>query len=172
MGRTSRQVVLIVAAFTTIGCDRVTKYTATTMLAGEPARSYWADTLRLGYAENPGGFLSVGANLPPVARTAFFTVATGLMLVMMAVYAIRRRGDRWSTLGLTLFVAGGASNWLDRIARGSVVDFLNVGIGPVRTGVFNVADLAIMLGAATFIVSEIRKSGSMRPAPQTDRLKY
>lgn len=158
MRRTSQQVALIVAALATIGCDRVTKHAASTMLAGTPVRSYLADTLRLGYAENPGGFLSFGANLPPVARTAFFTIATGLMLVAMAVFAMRRREDRWATLGLTLFVAGGVSNWLDRLVRGSVVDFLNVGIGPLRTGVFNVADMAILFGAAVFIVSEMRKS--------------
>jgi len=57
---------------------------------------------------------------------------------------------------VTLFVAGGASNWIDRVARGSVVDFLNVGVGPVRTGIFNVADVAIMLGAAVMLIAEIR----------------
>jgi signal peptidase II len=61
-------------------------------------------------------------------------------------------------LGLTLFVAGGASNWIDRIVRGSVIDFLNVGIASVRTGVFNVADVAIMLGAGLFLLSELRSA--------------
>ena len=51
-------------------------------------------------------------------------------------------------LGVALLIAGGGSNWLDRITRGSVIDFLNVGIGPVRTGVFNVADVAIVMGVA------------------------
>lgn len=44
------------------------------MLAGEPVRSYAADTLRVGYAENTGGFLGLGADLPPAARTAVFSV--------------------------------------------------------------------------------------------------
>jgi signal peptidase II len=61
------------------------------------------------------------------------------------------------TLGLALFVAGGASNWIDRVARGSVVDFLNVGVGPVRTGVFNVADVAIMLGAGVVVLATVSK---------------
>jgi signal peptidase II len=54
-------------------------------------------------------------------------------------------------------VAGGASNWIDRAVRGSVVDFMNVGIGPVRTGVFNVADVAIMLGAVLIVAGELRE---------------
>ncbi len=54
-----------------------------------------------------------------------------------------------------MFFAGGVSNWIDRLLGGSVVDFLNVGIGWMRTGVFNVADVAIMLGIALFMLAEL-----------------
>jgi signal peptidase II len=47
---------------------------------------------------------------------------------------------------VTLFVAGGASNLVDRITYGMVIDFMNVGIGPLRTGIFNVADIAVVVG--------------------------
>ena len=60
---------------------------------------------------------------------------------------LRRKYTGSAELGLVLFIAGGASNWIDRVLRGSVVDFLNVGIGPLRTGVFNMSDVAIMVGA-------------------------
>jgi len=149
-------IVVMVAIMATIGCDRVTKHAATTMLAGQPDHSYLADTVRLGYVENTGGFLSLGAGWPPAVRTSFFTVVTGIVLLALAVVVIKRRRDQWSDLGCALFLAGGVSNWIDRIARGSVVDFLNVGVGTVRTGVFNVADVAIMLGAAIFVLAEIR----------------
>jgi signal peptidase II len=46
--------------------------------------------------------------------------------------------------------------------RGSVVDFLNVGIGPVRTGVFNVADMAIMLGAVLMVLGELQRGAEAR----------
>ena len=156
--------VLLVAVAGTIGCDRVTKHVATTMLAGMPSRSYLADTVWLGYVENPGGFLSLGATLPPVARTVIFTAVTGLMLLAVTVLAVRRRLGGWPALGAALFVAGGASNWIDRVLRGSVVDFMHVGIGPVRTGVFNVADVAIVLGAVVFVVGEFRKARDL-PRP-------
>lgn len=152
------RLVLIVAALATIGCDRVTKHVATTMLAGMPGRSYLADTVRLTYAENSGGFLSLGANLPPAARTALFSVATGLALLMLVIIALRRRTDGLARLGVTLFVAGGASNWIDRVVGGRVVDFLNVGVGPVRTGIFNIADVAIMLGVGVFVLAEFQKN--------------
>jgi len=153
-------VVVTVAIVATIGCDRATKHAATTMLSGQPDHSYLADTIRLGYVENSGGFLSVGASWPPAFRALFFIVATGVMLLTLAVVAVRRRRDKWSGLGFALFLAGGASNWVDRIDRGSVVDFLNIGVGPVRTGVFNVADVAIMLGAAIFVLAEFRNPGA------------
>jgi len=57
----------------------------------------------------------------------------------------------WPLIGLSLVWAGGASNWVDRVARGSVVDFLNVEFGALRTGIFNVADAAVMLGACILV---------------------
>ncbi len=39
---------------------------------------------------------------------------------------------------------------------GSVIDFLNIGIGPVRTGIFNVADVAIMVGIALLLADRYR----------------
>ena len=167
IGQTAGRLALITAVLSTIGCDRVTKHAATTMLAGAPSRSYLADTVRLVYVENPGGFLSLGAGLPPVVRTGLFTAGTGLLLCMLVVLAIRHRWDRLPMLGLALFVAGGASNWIDRVARGSVVDFLNVGVGPVRTGVFNVADVAIMLGASVVVLATFSKRRSIPPSVGT-----
>ena len=115
--RTAGRVVLIVAALGTIACDRVTKHVAATALEGLPHQSYLADMVRLGYVENPGGFLSLGANLPPAARTALFTAVTGLTLGTLALFAVRRRWDNWAALGLALFFAGGCSNWIDRVIK-------------------------------------------------------
>jgi len=149
---------LLLIVLTTIGCDHATKYVAQTSLQGEPHRSYFGNMVRISYAENTGGFLSLGANLPPTTRTALFTAATGLVLAGLGFLVFRGRLDRITGFGMALFVAGGASNWIDRVLRGSVVDFLNLGIGPLRTGVFNVADVAIMLGAAIMVFGELAKS--------------
>jgi signal peptidase II len=155
-GRLVGRMILACAVGITIGCDRVTKHVATATLAGMPDRSYLGDTVRVVYAENTGGFLSIGADLPVTARTALFTITTGIALLALAVLVARRRLNRVGAWGVTLFVAGGASNWFDRLAHGSVVDFLNVGVGPLRTGIFNVADVAIMIGVALFALSEFR----------------
>jgi signal peptidase II len=163
---TARALLLIVAALGTIGCDRITKRAASAYLAGTPDRSFLSDTIRVGYIENTGGFLSLGADLPPIARNAVFTVATGIALMALLGLTLTGKYTGSAELGLVLFIAGGASNWIDRVLRGSVVDFLNMGIGPLRTGVFNIADVAIMLGVGLFVLGELgwnRKSGN-RPA--------
>ena len=162
-GKWTGRVVLLLAVVGTIGCDRVTKHLAAVTLADSPSRSYLGDTVRIGYVENQGGFLSVGDNLAPALRAAIFTVATGALLLVLIVVALRRRLSGWPALGFALFIAGGLSNWIDRVTQGRVVDFLNVGVGPLRTGIFNVADLAIMFGAVAFAWGEL----SRRPSDTT-----
>ena len=150
-------IVLILVA-STVGCDAVTKHLAAENLAGSPPQSFFGDTVRLSYAENAGGFLNFGASLPPWARTTVFTVAVGAFLFFMVAAAWRNGWRKWHTVALSLLLAGGFSNWVDRLGDGRVIDFLNVGIGALRTGIFNVADVAIMVGVALFLFFEARAS--------------
>ena len=150
--RTAGRVFALVLLLSTIGCDRVTKHIAATTLAGSPARSYFGGIFRLEYAENSGAFLSLGATLPDWARTGLLIFAAAAGLIAVAVASIKFRWDGLPLAGAMLFVAGGASNLIDRIARGSVVDFMNVGLGSLRTGIFNVADIALMLGVALMVM--------------------
>jgi signal peptidase II len=122
--------------------------------------------VRLEYAENSGGFLSLGANLPPTVRTAIFKIVTGLLLVGSIIAAVKLRLTGWPLVGLSLVWAGGASNWVDRITRGAVVDFLNVGFGALRTGIFNVADVAIMLGACILVFTYRQHNREPEPEEQ------
>ena len=166
MARIGVRLLLVLAIATTISCDRATKHIAATTLVGAPSQSFLADLVRLEYVENTGGFLSLGSDLPLAVRTGLFTVGTGLALLATVGGAILFRWSGWPLIGLTLFVAGGASNWLDRVVRGSVIDFINVGFGSLRTGVFNIADVAIMLGVSIVVVAELRRgTAGQAPAP-------
>jgi signal peptidase II len=154
MGTGIRLISLTLVMLSTIGCDRVTKHMATAILADKPMQSFLADSVRFVYAENTGGFLSLGADLSPVLRNSIFAVTTGLILAAILVTLLRSSWSFWRSFGVALFVAGGISNWIDRVLRGSVVDFMNVGVGWLRTGIFNFADVAILLGVAIFLLSE------------------
>lgn len=136
-----------------IGCDQATKYTAKHYLEGTGTHSYLADTFRLTYIENHGAFLGLGSNLPEFARTLIFTVFVSIMLVVVAVWVFRNKDATWAALvAAALVVGGGIGNLIDRVVNnGGVIDFLNVGIGPVRTGIFNIADVWIMAGAILLV---------------------
>ena len=143
----------------TIGCDRLTKHMAVDRLAGGPGRSYLADTVRFEYAENTGGFLSLGEDLPPMVRRTVFVGGTGvLFLIVLTALARGFKGAARRELAMTgmlFFLAGGLSNWLDRLAHGRVVDFVILQLGPLHTGIFNVADVAILIGAALMLTVHV-----------------
>jgi signal peptidase II len=148
----------LVLLLTSVGCDRVTKHLAIVHLAGAPPQDYLQNTIRLQYAENSGAFLSLGAELPDTLRTAIRTVGVAVLLLLVAVLAIRRHWMGLPLAGVALMWGGGASNLIDRAARGHVVDFLNLGVGSLRTGIFNVADVAVLLGAVLIVVGDLRES--------------
>ena len=149
----SVRLALLAVVVLTIGCDQVAKHIASTRLADGPPQSYLGGAFRLEYAENTGGFLSLGAELPAWARVTIFSVGNGILLVGCLVAVFRHQWRRLALLGLCLLFAGGLSNFVDRIVHGRVVDFLYVGIGPARTGIFNVADMAILFGIALIVCS-------------------
>ena len=67
-------------------------------------------------------------------------------------------------VAVSLFVAGGIGNLIDRLANdGRVIDFMQVGVGWLRTGVFNVADMAITLGAACLLASSLPQRRRKEP---------
>jgi signal peptidase II len=150
-----------------VGCDQATKHIATNALQSSAGYSYLGDTFRLQYAENRGAFLSLGANLPGNARFWVLTVSVGLLLAGILVFTLlNKKLDAQQISGYAFIVGGGLSNWVDRALKdGAVVDFMNMGIGPVRTGVFNVADLAIIVGIGLLLLASWRKERRRPPGP-------
>jgi signal peptidase II len=115
--------------------------------------------------ENEGAFLSLGSGLPRPVRTVTFIAFPLVVLGCMLVYLLRKRGIGWGTLvGFSLIVGGGAGNLIDRLLRdGRVGDFIMVGVGGLRTGIFNFADLTVLAGCIFLLFSPSAK----RPRPVT-----
>jgi signal peptidase II len=151
----ARLAVLLVTMIGCVGCDQVTKAAARTYLDTGTTMSFFNDTVRLQHAENPGGFLSIGESLPVGARTILFTFGGAALVAGSILWVIRsRRVNTIQTIGAALACSGGVGNLIDRFSRhGHVTDFLNVGIGPLRTGIFNVADFALLVGVALLVLS-------------------
>ncbi len=148
-----------------VGCDQVSKSAARTLLASGVTESLFADSLRLQLVQNPGAFLSLGGSLPEQLRFTLFTAAAAVLLIGLvcaSLFARRLRPAR--VIPLALIAGGGISNLLDRLAfDGRVTDFLNVGIGSFRTGIFNVADMAILAGALLLILMSYASPPAVPP---------
>ena len=166
MTQLPRVLIVFLITLTCVGCDQATKLAAKQHLQNGPVYSYAGDTVRLQYAENTGAFLSLGASLPEPLRQLIFTILVGIFLLGLIAYLLLNRELEPFPVGcLSLVAAGGVSNLIDRIAYdGRVIDFLNVGIGPLRTGIFNIADLAITLGAILLLIENLRAARSSAAA--------
>jgi len=145
--------------FISILLDRVTKIWALNTLSGMPVKSYLGDTFRLVFVENEGAFLSLGSDLSDGLRTILLTFFPVVILLALLVYTLFNNNlERIQRIAFAFILAGGFSNVYDRIVDGKVIDFMNMGIGSLRTGIFNVADMSIMLGLFIMIPFLFKKS--------------
>lgn len=130
------------------GADQIGKFMAVRYLRGMGAKSFFYDIFRLHYTENTGALLSLGEKLPEQVRFWLFTVAVFLLLGGLLIYThtVSLRYPIKIT-GLAMIAGGGISNLIDRVIHnGAVTDFMNAGIGNLRTGIFNAADFFILAG--------------------------
>ena len=143
-----------------VGCDQATKQLAQETLGGARGVSMAAGTLHLELAHNRGAFLGLGDSLPQEVRLLLFLFVVPGALAFICVTAWRSGLTSGAPLlGLGLIAGGGLGNWLDRLLHaGTVTDFARLQVGPLSTGVFNVADLAIVAGVLIFLL--IRRPAS------------
>jgi signal peptidase II len=138
-----------------VGCDQFTKHVAQARLKGRGAWTACGGVVRLEYAENPGAFLGLGGRLPAGVRQGVLVlvnlaIAAGLVAAMV----VRPRMSVVRLAACSLLLAGALGNLVDRVRYdGLVIDFMNLGVGPLRSGIFNVADMAISLGAVLICLS-------------------
>lgn len=158
---TAKKVALVLVVLVScVGCDQATKGIARNVLVENEAHSYFADTIRVQLTHNEGGFLSLGASLPEPWRQILLTGGVFVLLGILCYAMLSKQSNAVTVLALALIFGGGASNLLDRLLYGGrVTDFLNVGIGSLRTGIFNVADIDITLGALILMANELLSKG-------------
>jgi signal peptidase II len=142
-----RLLVLLIPGLLATALDRLTKIWAVNTLKEQPMQSYFNDVFRLVYAENTGAFLSLGSDMNDTLRYWVLAVVPVLVLLYIFFHVLTAKNlhvVQQAAFGFIL--GGGLSNIYDRIMEGRVVDFMNMGFGTLRTGIFNVADMSIMLG--------------------------
>lgn len=132
----------------------MTKNIAKESLASSAPISLLNDSIRVEYTENPGAILGLGADLPSEIRLPFFIIFVGVVLTLTLVFAVKTYSlSLMQLVGLSLIAAGGIGNLLDRLFNhGAVIDFVRLGLGLFRTGIFNLADVAILIGVSTLLL--------------------
>ncbi len=162
-----KSLLILLIVITGIAFDQTTKALAVSTLQGNSGYSFLWDTIRLRYAENTGGFLSLGSNLPEAVKFWIMRIiplaALSAMLVFTFIFPGLSRLEVWM---MSLLLSGGISNLVDRFFnQGRVIDFLNIGIGPVRTGILNVADILITVGAIGLVLLSIVRRPKRASSP-------
>ena len=103
------------------------------------------DILRITYIHNRGAIfgLSVGDDTGTIVLLVSF-LAAGFII---AYYLYHPFKLKWRSTGLILILSGAVGNLYDRITLGEVRDFIDIGPAVFRWPIFNVADLAVTIGA-------------------------
>jgi signal peptidase II len=153
MSIAKRFALVFIVLVSCVGCDQTTKSVAQSLLPETEVWSFFGDTVRLQLAHNHGAFLGLGASLPADWREGFFSVGVGgMLLVLLGFTLFSKSASPVVILAFAMMFAGGVGNLMDRLMYdGYVIDFINIGIGSLRTGIFNVADIAVTAGVLMLI---------------------
>jgi signal peptidase II len=135
--------------------DQLTKIMITQMFSygqSKPVTSFF----NLVLAYNKGAAFSFLAAEAGWQRYLFSGIAVAAAAFI--IYLLKRHaGQRLFCWALALVLGGAVGNLIDRIAYGHVIDFLDVHVAGWHWPAFNIADSAICIGAAMFIIDELRR---------------
>ena len=132
---------------TVVVADIVTKAIAVYSLVPQRVpHELFGDAVRFTLVYNPGA--AFGLHLGSYSRWIFMVLTIGALFILGRLYRATRDGDYIRTIAISLVCAGALGNLIDRVrsAKG-VVDFIDVGIGDTRWPTFNIADMAVSIGA-------------------------
>lgn len=164
--RLSRTLFILSLVMVNVGCDQVSKSIVRERVAYHDYIEVIEDYFTLTKVENSGAFLGMGSDLNPVLRTIVMLILPAVALLIMLVLLVFRTSlTPTMIIGICFMLGGGIGNVIDRFRYGAVTDFLHIDFGFFQTGIFNLADVSIMLGASMlFIYTLLHKNN---PEPQT-----
>lgn len=148
--------VLLLLVTLNFGCDQISKKIARVEISSYESISIIKDRFTLLKVENKGAFLSLGDQMPYIFR---LIILTGLPLLFLAYglyYLFSKRNlPIGMQIALCFLIGGGTGNLYDRIVHGSVTDFMHMDFYIFQTGVFNFADISIMIGIGILLVQSL-----------------
>lgn len=133
--------VIVILVILLIVIDQISKFYIVENI-GKEIKNIIPNVLNFTYVENRGGAFGIGQN-----STMMFVLVNIIILGIIIRFMMiqKDRIDRKTQIILTMILAGGISNLIDRIARGFVLDFID--FSPIISfPVFNIADILIVIG--------------------------
>mgnify|MGYP006282295939 CR=1 FL=1 len=157
---------LAAVAGTVLVLDRLTKRWIVDNLTLHEIIPVWGDFFRLTYTHNYGA--AFGIDVGQYSRVFFLTLAVLALGVLMYLYVYTPLSRRLRLWALALVAGGAVGNIIDRVRfEAGVVDFLDVGVGSFRWPVFNVADMAVSVGAVLLMITFYREETRSEEARQS-----
>lgn len=144
---------LIISFLVFLILDQLSKIAARNYLSEDQNIWIWPEHIKLTLAYNSGAFLSLGAGWSETARTLVFIIFVMGFLLFLWKLISSPNNTLLQDHCYTLILSGGVGNLIDRILFRKVTDFLWMGFGPLQTGIFNIADMAILFGVL-FLLGE------------------
>lgn len=135
--------------------DQISKLVAGFWLAGGAPVAVMP-SVNLVLIHNPGAAFSLLGEAGGWQRWVLSGVAIGVCWFLYRWLGCLGRGETGSAVAITAIIGGAVGNTIDRLVHGYVVDFIDLYYGAYHWPVFNVADMAITIGALTLIVMAVR----------------
>lgn len=135
------------------GCDQLTKQVARKQIGYYETVNIIGDHIILTKIENSGAFLSAGDSLSTNIKFIFLSFLPLLALIYGIYYLITNKQlPKLLIIGVAFVIGGGLGNLYDRILYGSVTDFVHIDYYFIKTGIFNLADVSIMIGMILIVI--------------------
>ena len=101
--------------------------------------------------------LGFGENFPPIIKIVLLQGLPFLVLLILLYRTLNKTNlNKWIILAFAFVIGGGIGNLIDRIAYGSVTDFFQIRLGIFRTGIFNMADVAVTFGVLLILALSLK----------------
>lgn len=164
--RSIKILLILLVIIVNIGCDQVSKKIVRNNVTPYETIHVISNRLTITNVENTGAFLSVGNTLPKSAKNILLSILPVLALGFGLLYVLSKHNiPNMMLLGFCFVIGGGIGNIFDRIAYGSVTDFLHINFGLFQTGIFNMADVSIMIGVFIILFQSIFKRKELSKEP-------
>lgn len=152
--RVLRNAFFVLVILANISCDQISKNIVREHVDHQETISIIGDHFILTNVENTGAFLSMGSHFPLVIKTIFLSILP-ILIFLFGVYFLmtKKKINLYLALGISFAIGGGIGNVYDRVLYGSVTDFLHINYYFVKTGIFNMADISIMIGTILIFIN-------------------